>query len=333
MAVNNSLQPKAQPQKFSVAIRQDKWQDLINNTLGDKGRAGRFVASITSAVAVTPALQTCEPGSVLSAALLGEVLNLSPSPQLGHFYLVPYKQKAKFDRYGNLLSPESTIAQFQLGYKGYIQLAIRSGYYRKIIVLPIKEGELLAWNPMEEDISVQLIEDEAERESKPTIGYYAMFEYVKGTFRKVMYWSKAKMEKHADRYSQAFHLNAVEDTNPKYSRVSYEDFLAGKFPASDEWKYSSFWYKDFDGMACKTMLRQLISKWGIMSVELQKAFSADENAVNADMTPNYLEPEKDNTPGLLPPVEGDNSPAAGNPDGPEQPPELPDGIFDEAQQI
>lgn len=322
MAVNNSLQPQTKNKivPFSVQIRQDKWQDLINNTLGDKTRAGRFVASITSAVAVSPVLQTCDAGSVLSAALLGEVLNLSPSPQLGHFYMVPYKQKEKKDRDGNILTPERTVAQFQLGYKGMLQLAIRSGYYRKIIVLPIKEGELLAWNPIEEEISINLIEDEDERESKPTIGYYAMFEYVGGTFRKVMYWSKAKMEKHADRYSQAFSLNA------------YHKILNNEIPERDMWKYSSFWYKDFDGMACKTMLRQLISKWGIMSIDLQKAFVADENAVNADMTPNYLEPEKDNTPAILPPGEGDNGPADGNTDTPDQPQELPDGIFEGAQQ-
>ena len=322
MPVNNSLQPKNQNKvvPFSVQIRQDKWQELINNTLGDKARAGRFIASITSAVAVTPALQTCDAGTVLSAALLGEVLNLSPSPQLGHFYMVPYKQKEKKDREGNVLTPERIVAQFQLGYKGMIQLAVRSGYYRKIIVLPIKEGELLAWNPIEEEISINLIEDEEDRESRPTIGYYATFEYVGGTFRKVMYWSKTKMEKHADRYAPAFSLS------------DYRKLLNNEIPERDMWKYSSFWYKDFDGMACKTMLRQLISKWGIMSIDLQKALNADENAVNADMTPNYLEPEKGNTPGLLPPAEGDNGPTVGNNDSPEDAPELPAGIFDDAQQ-
>ncbi len=322
MAVNNSLQPKAKKIPFSVAIRQDKWQELINNTLGNKDRAMRFVASISSAVAVNPALQECDPGTVLTAALLGETLNLSPSPQLGYFYMIPYDDK----KHG------CKVAQFQIGYKGLIQLAIRSQYYRKIVVLPIKAGELVSWNPMEEEIVVNLIEDEEEREAAPTMGYYAMFEYVGGTFRKSMYWSREKMERHADRYSQAFYLNGRESDDPRKARVSYRDFLAGNYPKSDEWKYSSFWYKDFDGMACKTMLRQLISKWGIMSIDLQIAFNADENAVNADMTPNYLEHEKGNTPELLPPGEGDNGPAAGNPDTPEQPPELPEGIFDEEQQ-
>lgn len=317
MAVNNSLQKAGNSNpKFSVAIRQEKWQGLINNTLGDKERAGRFVASITSAVAVSPGLQKCEPGSVLSAALLGEVLNLSPSPQLGHFFLVPYNQKEKRDRDGNLLSPAMTVAQFQLGYKGMIQLAIRSGYYRKIVVLPIKEGELLSWNPMEEDISVHLIEDEDERESKPTIGYYAMFEYVGGTFRKVMYWSKNKMERHADHYSQAFSL------------ATYRKIQNGEIQERDMWKYSSHWYKDFDGMGCKTMLRQLISKWGIMSIELQKAFNADEATIKADLTPEYPDTPENDQEGLASPNEG----VLPSPQGSGTTEELPEGLFGEGEQ-
>ena len=318
MAVNNSLQPQNKKNlPFSVAIRQEKWQDLIHNTLGNEERAGRFVASITSAVAVSPAIQTCDAGTVLSAALLGEVLNLSPSPQLGHFYMVPYKQKEKRDRDGNVLTPERTVAQFQIGYKGMLQLAVRSGYYRKIVVLPIKEGELLHWNPMEEEIAVNLIDDEERREAAPTIGYYAMFEYVGGSFRKIMYWSKAKMEQHADRYSQAFSL------------TTYRKILNGEIPERDMWKYSSFWYKDFDSMAQKTMLRQLISKWGIMSIELQKAFNADEAVIKDNLTPEYLDPEG-NAPGGLASPNTDALPPAGEPGVTE---ELPEGIFGgEAQQ-
>lgn len=318
MAVNNSLQAQGKkPIPFSAAIRQEKWQDLIHNTLGDKDRAGRFIASITSAVAVSPTIQACDAGTVLSAALLGEVLNLSPSPQLGHFYMVPYKQKEKRDRDGNVITPERTVAQFQIGYKGMLQLAIRSGYYRKIVVLPIKEGELLHWNPMEEDIAVSLIEDEEKRENTPTVGYYAMFEYVGGSFRKIMYWSKAKMEQHADRYSQAFSLSA------------YHKILNNEIPERDMWKYSSFWYKDFDGMACKTMLRQLLSKWGIMSIDLQRAISGDEAAIRPDMTPEYLDAPGNAQEGLASPNSDALPPAGGN----VTTEELPEGIFgDEEQQ-
>ena len=130
--------------------------------------------------------------------------------------------------------------------KGYIQLAIRSGQYKKLNAMAIKEGELIKYDPLNEEIEVQLIEDESAREAAPTIGYYAMFEYLNG-FRKVIYWSKEKMEAHALEYSQGYRAH----------------------------KGYTFWEKDFDSMAIKTMLRQLISKWGIMSIDFQKAYEAD----------------------------------------------------------
>lgn len=252
VAPTNSLAQKARP-KFSVAIQSEAYKNLINNTLNDPKRASRFIANITSAVSVNPALQECDASTILSAGLLGEALNLTPSPQLGQFYLIPFDDKKRGCK----------VATFVIGYRGYVQLAIRSGQYRKINVLPIKEGELVSFDPMTEEIEVNLIEDDDAREEAPTIGYYAMFEYTNG-FRKAMYWSKKKMMAHADRYSKAF------------NKKSYEDLKAGKIPQSEMWKYSSFWYQDFDAQACKTMLRQLISKWGIMSVEMQKALEYDQ---------------------------------------------------------
>ena len=88
----------AKTMTFSVAITTENYRNMINNTLKEPGRANRFIAAITSAVATTPALQTCDPSSILAGGLLGEALNLSPSPQLGQYYLVPFKQKAKYDR-------------------------------------------------------------------------------------------------------------------------------------------------------------------------------------------------------------------------------------------
>ena len=251
----------AQRPSFSAMISTASYQKAISNTLKDPARATRFVASITSAVANTPALQECDPPTVLSCALLGESLNLSPSPQLGQFYMVPFENKKKGCK----------DAQFVLGYKGYIQLALRSGQYKRLNVLPIKAGELLHWDPLTEEIDLHMIADDTEREAAATIGYVAMFEYLNG-FRKTLYWSREKMEAHADKYSPAFSLNA---TKGKFPKVSFADFCAGNYPKSDAWKYSSFWYKDFDGMAQKTMLRQLIGKWGIMTTEMQKAFEQD----------------------------------------------------------
>lgn len=144
--------------------------------------------------------------------------------------------------------------------KGYIQLAIRSGQYKKLNALAIKKGELVSYDPLNEEIVVQLIEDEAERAGTETIGYYAMFEYLNG-FKKTMYWSKAKMQAHAINYSFAY-------------KQGYE---------------SSFWKKDFDAMAIKTMLRQLISKWGVMSIEFQKAFEADMGVLREDNSVEYVD--------------------------------------------
>lgn len=156
------------------------------------------------------------------------------------------------------------VAQFQLGYKGYIQLAIRSGQYKKLNVLAIKKGELIRFDPLNEDIEVNLISDENEREKAETIGYYAMFEYVNG-FRKAMYWSKEKMKAHAVKYSQGYASDLKKGT---------------------KW---TFWSKDFDGMAYKTMLRQIISKWGIMSIDLQTALDSDMTVINEDGTHTYVE--------------------------------------------
>lgn len=240
--------------KFSVAIQSDMYKNLINQTLGDKDRATRFIASISTAVATNQALQECDAGTILSGALLGESLNLSPSPQLGQYYLVPFNDSKKGYK----------VAQFQLGYKGYIQLAIRSGQYKKLNVLAIKKGELIKYDPLNEEIEVSLIEDEEERETAETIGYYAMFEYTNG-FRKSLYWSKSKMEKHALKYSKGYTAH----------------------------KGYTFWEKDFDGMAYKTMLRQLISKWGIMSIDMQQAVEKDMTAINTDGTYEYVDNEED----------------------------------------
>lgn len=251
-----------QKPKFSVAITTPGYQKLINNTLGDPNRAKRFIATITSAVATNPALQECDAGTILAGALLGESLNLSPSPQLGQFYLVPFCSKAKIKN-GEVVEPETTKAVFVLGYKGYIQLAIRSGQYKKLNVMEIKQGELIRFDPLTEEIQCTIIEDYEEREKTPTEGYYAMFEYVNG-FRKAIYWSRKKMLDHADRFSKAF------------SKDIFEKLQNGEIPDRDSRKYSSFWYKNFDDMAKKTMIRQLISRWGIMSTEMQTAIEKDE---------------------------------------------------------
>lgn len=255
MSVQNSLTKSKSNQRFGITayLTQDAVKQQINNVIGGKD-GQRFISAIVSAVNTNPALQECTNQSILSGALLGESLKLSPSPQLGHYYLVPFNDREK-----------GKVATFQLGYKGYIQLAIRSGQYKKLNVMAIKEGELEYFDPLNEDIKINLMVDSwDEREEAETIGYYAFFELTNG-FRKAIYWSRKQMEFHAVKYSPGYKRDL--DKGTKYT----------------------FWSKDFDGMAYKTMLRQLISKWGIMSIELQNAIDSDMAIINEDGTKEYVE--------------------------------------------
>ena len=311
MAVTNSLAQSQQRLGITAYLTQDAIKQQINSVIGGKD-GQRFISAIVSAVNNNAELQKCTNQSILCGALLGESLKLSPSPQLGQYYLVPFNSQG------------GKVAQFQLGYKGYIQLAIRSGQYKKLNVLAIKDGELIRFDPLNEEIEVKLIENEEERENAPTIGYYAMFEYVNG-FRKAIYWSKKKMEAHALKYSAGYRAK----------------------------KGFTFWEKDFDGMAYKTMLRQLISKWGIMSVDMVTAIDADMSVVNEDGTKTYVdtepveiqpeavsvEPERKpvTTPDPVPPSEPERKPvqktrtrkAAEQPSVPEKKEEPQEDYFDD----
>ena len=247
--VNNN-QITAQRPKFSAILQTNAYQRSLHNALSDPKEIQKFTAAITSVVSTNPQIEECDASTILSAALCGHSLGLAPSPQLGQYYMVPFKDKKN----------NRTVATFVLGYKGYIQLAIRSGQYKKLNVLEIKEGELIDWDPLTENIKIKLISDETEREHAETIGYYAMFQYVNG-FEKAIYWSKEKMKNHAVQYS------------PGYAY----DLKNGK-------EYT-FWSKNFDAMAKKTLLRQLISKWGVMSIEMQNAFTADNAVVDNSGNP------------------------------------------------
>ena len=256
MAVQNSLAKQKKSNGLTAYLTQDAVKNQINSVIGGKN-GDRFISSIVSAVNTNQELQSCTNQSILSAALLGNSLGLSPSPQLGQYYMVPFNDKTK-----------GKVAQFQLGYKGYLQLAMRSGQYKKLNVLAIKNGELVRYDPLNEEIEVNLIEDDTVRENTDTIGYYAMFEYTNG-FKKTLYWSKKKMEEHALKYSQAYAADKRKGT------------------------VYTFWAKDFDSMAYKTMLRQLISKWGIMSIDMMTAFDKDMAVINQDGSSYYVDNQED----------------------------------------
>lgn len=277
---NNALVRKEQKATFSNFMTQDGVKAKINQIIGGKD-GQRFMTAILSAVSTNPSLADCDHSSILSAALLGETLKLSPSPQLGQYYMVPFDDNKLGRR----------VAQFLIGYKGLLQLAIRSGYYKKINVIAIKEGELQNYDILNEEITCVIIDDEDERERAKTVGYYAMFEYANG-FRKTMYWSRKKMEAHAVQYSAGYRSD-------KKKGNSY-----------------TFWSKDFDGMAFKTMLRQLISKWGIMSIELQTAYEKDMGAIREDGTVDYVDngDNGDNVMDIIDQAQGEPDTAVETPD-------------------
>lgn len=268
VATTNQRQLSNNQPKFSVFMNQEQIKGLVSQAVGKN--AQRFTASIISAVGTNATLQKCTQRSILSGALLGESLGLSPSPQLGQYYLVPFDKK---DKQGNVIE---TNAQFVLGAKGYKQLAMRSGQYLDIDVFEIKEGEYKGRDKFTGKQKFEFIENDDERDALPTVGYMAYFELLNG-FRKQVYWTKAKMLKHADTYSPAFRAD------------KYDDYINGKIPKNELYKYSSFWYKNFDEMAFKTLLRHLISQWGVMSIEMQDAFVRDNAVIKENGEPEYVE--------------------------------------------
>ena len=229
--------PAATAQKPTglAAVIRSKIATTLTGKKGDQ-----FVADVVALVNNNPALGACDQVSLIASCLQAQTLGLSLNRAMGQAWIVPFKDKKN----------NRTTATFQIGYKGFVQLAIRSGQYRRLNVVAIKESELIRWDPLLEEIEIDMIRDEALRANTPTCGYFAMFEYTNG-FRKAMYWSREKMQAHARQYSQGYAYD-----------LNYD-------------KSTSFWSKNFDEMAAKTMLRQLISKWGVMSVEMLSALEAD----------------------------------------------------------
>lgn len=269
MAINMSLAKTQSKPKFSVALQSEKYQQLLNNTLKDPKVRNRFIADICTVVSNNPALQECETGSIVASGLQAHSLGLSMIPQLGYCYSVPYK-----DNKNNRI-----VAQFMVGWRGFVQLAIQTSLYKKINVIAIKEGELQYFDPLNEEIKVKMmIDDWNKREKAKTTGYYAFFELVNG-FKKAIYWSIEEMENHAITYSKGYQAK----------------------------KGYTFWEKNFDEMAKKTMLRQLIGKWGPMSIEMQEAFTKDAASLDIDGKVDYV----DNQPDVVQPQElSNNEPVA-----------------------
>ena len=255
-------------QGIASFLTSEKAKANIMNVVGEK-EAQRFISSVVSSVQDNPALAECTNSSILSAALIGHSLKLPQSPQLQMFYLVPFNNKKKItDENGREKEVQVKEAAFMLSYRGYLQLAMRSGQYKHIHASEIREGELKSYNPITEEYVFSAVTDFEKRKELPVIGYYAYFEMTNG-YKKELYWSKEQMEAHAKRYSQSYRKG---------------------------WT-SSYWSSDFDAMALKTMIRQLVSKWGMMSVDLETAYQNDMAVQDENGNPVYIdnvpdEPEK-----------------------------------------
>ena len=212
-----------------------------------KENAGAFVASIIDLYNTDRTLQLCDPKNVVMEALKAASLKLPINKQLGFSWIVPYRD-GKTGQY---------IPTFQLGYKGYIQLCMRTGAYRYINADVVYEGELIKHDKLTGEIEI----DPAQRISDKKIGYFAFIETLNG-FRKTLYMSVEEVIRHAQQYSKSYGNK------------------------------NSVWATDFDSMALKTCLRLLLSKYGIMSVEMQRAYIED-NADTVSLADEAIEEDED----------------------------------------
>lgn len=214
--------PKAGVALLDAMFKQDSVQSRFQRMLGKKS-AG-FISSVLTVVSQNTLLQKADMRTVLSAASIAASLDLPILPSLGRAWIVPYKG----------------AAQFQIGYLGLVELAQRSGLYETINVVTVYEGEVTKWNKFTEEITY------GEQESDKAIGYCASFTLLNG-FRKVVYWTKEAVEKHAQRFSKNYNSS------------------------------TSSWKTDFDAMAMKTVLAYMLRHWGPLSIEMQKAMDKDED--------------------------------------------------------
>ena len=240
---------------FNQTITSPATQKYLTDLLHE--RKGQFVSNLTALVANNANLQECEPYTLMFAALKATALNLPIEPSLGMAHVIPYKNNKR----------GVTEAQFQLGYKGFQQLALRTGQYKHINTTDVRKGELVKRNRLTGEIEWNWIEDEAKRLETPIIGYVNYFLLTNG-FESTLYMSKEEMNAHALRYSQTYK-----------SKVSYI-------------KEQSKWTTDFDDMARKTVIKLNLSKNGVLSTELQDAIRADQSVMREENKYEYTDNEE-----------------------------------------
>lgn len=250
-------------------LRSDAVQKRIEALLNK--RAGQFTATLMSVLNQNVMLQDCKPETVLSAAITAASMDLPINPNLGFAYIIPYNNNQKIEeKYLDAKGVERTRnkwvttveAQFQMGYKGFIQLAQRSGHYRTINATDVREGEIKSFDRLSGEYEFNWIDDSKERNKKPIVGYVAYFKLSTG-FEKTLFMEVDELKKHAKKYSKSY-------------AKGY-----GLWAEAD----------GFDFMARKTVLKLLISKYGPMNTELQEAILADQSEVGDDGF-NYIDNDK-----------------------------------------
>ena len=218
-------------QNLPALLNNDVIKNRFNEVLG-KNAAG-FTSALLNIYSANSMLQNCEPRSILGAAGLAATLNLSITPSLGQAYIVPFKGKATF----------------QIGVRGLIQLAHRTGKYIALHAGKVCEGELMGFNPFTgEPIAGEKISDNI-------VGYVAYMRLTNG-FEKWVYMTTAEIEAHAEKYSQSY---------------GYDKKNGRK---------SSPWSTNFDAMASKTVLKKLLNTWGILSADMAEAIQGDQSVVD-----------------------------------------------------
>lgn len=246
----NQQQQAQQPQKQYTPAEQglQKIKNIMNSEqvmkkftdMMGKNATG-FIVSVLQIVANNEKLAVCEPQSLYNSAGMAATLNLPINSNFQFAHIVPYKEWRMSDQGKYQVS----IAQFQMGWRGYVQLAQRTGQYKAIEVTDVREGELKSKDRLTGECVFEWIEDDDERMKLPIIGYVSYFKLLSG-FEKALYWTRAKLLGHAKKYSKTY------------------DQQDGK------------WNTDEDAMCRKTMIKTLLSGFGPMSVEISTAIRADQ---------------------------------------------------------
>ena len=253
--------------KVKSMLNDDKVKSRFNEILG--ANAQQYMASIINTVSASNELKKCEATSILAAAFVAASFDLPIDTNLGFAAIVPYNRSTK-DADGNWVKVMS--AQFQMMYKGFVQLAIRSGEYEKMNCSEVYQDELVSFNPITGECEfVTDFSDCTQRDEgdpKNIAGYYAWFRLRSG-FSKELYMSKKAVQNHAKKYSQAYRYDLSKN------------------------KQSSKWSTDFDAMAKKTVIKLLLSKWGILSVKMQQAIIEDQKVYDEQGNDSYSDNQPD----------------------------------------